>query len=122
MGTDITLYNSFRHYGGFFASTYKLRGFPIQCTVPQGCPLSMLILTLAWNPLLVLLDNVLEGLKIGQRTVKYTSLAYADDVIVLVISRADGVNLREAIRIYERATGARLNQVNTKMIPNRGLR
>jgi hypothetical protein len=72
---------------------------------------------LALNPLLVLLDKMLEGLKIGRRTVKYTSVAYADDVIVLATSKDDIVNLREAIRIYGRATGARLNLVKTKVIP-----
>jgi hypothetical protein len=77
----------------------------------------MVLFTLALNPLLVLLDKMLEGLKIGRRAVKYRSLAYADDVAVLVTSKDDIVNLREALRIYERATGASLNLVKTKVIP-----
>jgi hypothetical protein len=76
----------------------------------------MVLFTLALNRLLVLLDTMLEGLKIGQRTVKYTSLAYADDVTILLTSRADVVQMTEAIRVYERATGARLNPVKTKVI------
>ena len=77
----------------------------------------MVLFTLALNPLLVLLDKILEGLTIGRRKVKYTSLAYADNVTVLVTSKADIVNLREAIRIYEQATGARFNLVKSKVIP-----
>ena len=100
-----------------YINGWQSRAFSIQCSVRQGCPLSMVLFTLALNRLLVLLDSMLEGLKIGKRTVKYTSLAYADDVTVLLTSRADVVQLREAIRVYERATGARLNPVKTKVIP-----
>jgi hypothetical protein len=72
---------------------------------------------LALNPLLVLLDKMLVGLTTGRRTVKYTSLAYADDVTVFVTSKHDVVNLREAVRIYEREEGTRLNLSKTKVIP-----
>jgi hypothetical protein len=104
-------------YSPVYINGWPSMAFPIQCSVRQGCPLSMVLFTLASNPLLVLLDRMLEVLKIGRRTVKFTSLAYADDVTVLVTSKDDRVNLRDAIRIYERATGARLSLVKTKVIP-----
>jgi hypothetical protein len=41
-------------------------------------------------------------------------VAYADHVTVIMTNSEDSRHLREAIRIYERATGARLNYGKSK--------
>jgi len=44
--------------------------FPIQCSVRQGCPMSLILFSLVLNPLMYLLERHLTGIRIGHRTKK----------------------------------------------------
>ena len=77
---------------------------PIQCGVRQGCPLSMIFLTLCLNPLINYLDERLQGLRARGRQKKTAVIAYTDFVPFLVTSHADVQKINEAIPCYEKAT------------------
>jgi hypothetical protein len=57
---------------------------PIKCSIRQGCPLSMQLYDLCLNPLLCMLDEKLNGIRLRHRSKKTTVVAYADDVTILV--------------------------------------
>ena len=61
------------------------------------------------DPLLITLESILAGSRIGRRQVKTTVLAYADDVMILVTAPSDIPKLQSAIQRYEAASGARIN-------------
>jgi len=69
----------------------------------------MLLYALCLHPLLRMLENQLPGIQIGHRARRTGVVAYADDVTIFVTSPADFKTIYEAIQIYERALGARLN-------------
>jgi len=81
---------------------------PIQCGVRQGCPLSTFLFALCLTPLLWLLDQTQSGIRIGRGT-RTAIVAYANDIILLVADPKDIPALAEALRMYEKATGACLN-------------
>jgi hypothetical protein len=56
-----------------------------------------------------MLENKLTGIQIGHRARRTAVVAYADDVTIFVTSPTDFKTIYEAIQIYERASGARLN-------------
>ena len=81
----------------------------IQCGVRQGCPISMTLFALCVNPLLHHLDQQLQGIRARGRQNKTTVVAYANDVSVLIISEDDVKIIDDALRRYEKSTGAKLN-------------
>ena len=87
---------------------------PIQCSIRQGCPLSMQLFALCLNPLLCMLDEKLTGIQIGLRSKKTTVVAYADNFTIFVTSPADIQPIQEAIRCYQAVSGARLNIKKSK--------
>jgi len=89
---------------------------PIRCAVRQGCPMSMALYALCLHPFLRLLDLELPGIRIGRRTRPTSVVAYTDDVTIFVISAADFAITEEAIRLYERASGARLHPRKSKAL------
>ena len=95
-------------------STVQINGhlhgpFPIQCGVRQGCPLSMALYTLALHPLLADLERRLPGVRLGRGSRPVSVVAYADDVTVFLTSVSDISAVEDAIRRFEKASGARLN-------------
>jgi hypothetical protein len=85
---------------------------PIQCSVLQGCPLSMTLFTICINPLIYLLEQKLRCIRVNWRQRKKAVIAYADDVTVLVKAPEEIATIEEALRSYEEATGAKLNIEN----------
>jgi hypothetical protein len=83
------------------------RPIPIQCSVGQGCPMSMLLFALSLNPLLIFLDQRLIGVRSGSRT-RAVMATYANEITLFVTIPADIPALREAIRTYQKTTGASL--------------
>jgi len=63
-----------------------------------------------------LLDLKLPGIRMGRRTRPTSVVAYADDVNIFVTSFAEFAIIVEPIRIYERASGARLNPRKSKAL------
>jgi hypothetical protein len=82
---------------------------PIQRGVRKGCPLSVTLYALCLHPLIRALEDNLSGIKIGRHTEHGPVIAYADDVTVFVTNPGDFQAIQQAIHLYERATGARLN-------------
>jgi hypothetical protein len=71
---------------------------------------------MALNPLIVMLEATLTGVTLGPSFSKFTSIAYADDVTVIV-SRTAIDHLHEALYLYERATGEKLNYRKSRALP-----
>jgi hypothetical protein len=68
--------------------------FYIQCSVRQGCPLSMTLFTLCINPLIYLLEQQLRGIRVNWRQRKTSVVAYADDFTVLVTAPEEMATIR----------------------------
>jgi hypothetical protein len=87
----------------------RLHGhFPVRSGVRQGCPLSMVLYTLGLHPFLRLLEQQLPGICVGRST-PVSVVAYADDVTLFLTSAADFQIVENALRLFERASGARVN-------------
>lgn len=83
---------------------------PIQMKrgIRQGCSMSGQLYSLAIEPLLYLLRKT--GLSIRERTRPETIKlsAYADDITVIIKTKQDIPALQNTLRIYERASSAKL--------------
>ena len=88
---------------------YISRTIRIQCSIRQGCPLSMLLFALCINPLLCMIDETLTRHRRGNRSLGPTIITYADDVTIILRSPDEIRHVQEALRVYEAASGARLN-------------
>jgi len=113
--------NSIRHMYEGATSSIQINGrqygpIPVRWAVRQGCPMSMALCTLGLHPLLKVLEQKLPGLRMGNQELHTSVIAYADDVTIFVTSIADFPIIEEAIRLFERASGARLNPRKSKAI------
>jgi len=69
----------------------------------------MQLYALCLDPLLKTLETIMKGSRIGRTQVTNKVIAYADDVTLLVTDPQDITRIKEAIREYEAASGARIN-------------
>ena len=103
------------------ASSIQINGnvagpIPIHSSVRQECPISMLLFALCVDPLLPILDQKLQVIRIGKRARKTVVVAYADDITILVTTPTDVPVISDAIKSYEKATGTRLNTRKSKAL------
>jgi hypothetical protein len=70
--------------------------------------MSVLLFALSLKPMLMPQDQKLKSIRIGSTT-RSVVVAYSDDITRFVTTPENIPVLREAIRTYERATGASLN-------------
>ncbi|KAL3698475.1 hypothetical protein R1sor_012551 [Riccia sorocarpa] len=90
--------------------------------VRQGCPLAPLLFALATQPLMTIFNERaaqgrLPGLKINLRKMMLHSL-FADDSGVFIQAEEEAFGeLQEAVRCYERISGAKLNLQKSTVIP-----
>ena len=63
-----------------------------------------------------MLEQKLTGIRIRRRSKKTAVAAYADDITIFVTAPEDIPAMTDAIRTYERATGAMLNIRKSKAI------
>ena len=75
----------------------------------MGCPLSMALYTLCLHPFLTDLERRLPGVRLDRGSRPISVVAYADDVTVFLTTAKDISMVEDAIRQFEKATGARLN-------------
>ena len=81
--------------------------FTVQRGVKQGCAMAPILFAIALQPMLDRLQQVLTGVGISNRRVKYR--AYADDIIVYMQDSADMVLFGVIIREWEQMTGMRVS-------------
>jgi len=80
----------------------------------------MILYVLCLHPLLRTLEDNLPGIRLDRNTRSPPVVAYADDVTVLVTQPGDFAIIHEAVRCYEKATGAKLNSQKSKVLPTGG--
>jgi hypothetical protein len=76
----------------------------------------MTLFALCLNPLLYHLEKRLYGISASGRQKKTTVIAYADDVSIPITSKVEVKIIREAIKCYEEATGAKLNIEKSRVL------
>jgi hypothetical protein len=69
----------------------------------------MTLFTLCINPLIYLLEQHLQSIRVNWRQRKTAVIAYADDVTVLMTAPEEIAAIEEVLRGYEGATGAKMN-------------
>jgi hypothetical protein len=90
---------------------------PICCGVQQGCPLSMALYTLCLQPFLNLLEQRLSGVRISHGNRPVSVVAYADDMTIFITSISELHAVEDAIRLFEKASGARVNPTKSQALP-----
>ena len=86
------------------------------CSIRQGCPLSMQLYALCLDPLLEALEETMTKNRIGRRSSTTAVIAYADDVTLLMSNPQDISKTQEIVRKYETASGARINYRKSKAL------
>jgi len=66
----------------------------------------MVLCVLFLNRLLVKLDTVPTGLRVGNSARKEVATTYADDVTVLLLDPRDVAAVQDILQLYEQATAA----------------
>jgi hypothetical protein len=98
----------------------RSRPFEIMSGVRQGCPLSMVLFSMCLQPFLCRLKRGLAGLKVGSGREVMPIYAYADDVTLLVTDPSDFAVIQEAVDVYGRASGAKINIRKSHVLPLAG--
>ena len=103
-------------------STININGhftsdIPIQCSIRQGCPMSSLLYAIVIDPFISLLNMKLRGLKIGRDKQPVTCITYADDITVILRDTCDFNIVKQTLKIYEQAAGARINWAKSSALP-----
>lgn len=81
----------------------------------QGDPLSPLLYNFSIDPLLITLNNTLQGVSIpGQPPIKI--MAFADDCVVGLANKEDSLTLEKTILHYESISQAKLNTDKTQIL------
>lgn len=90
--------------------------FSIKRYIRQGCPLSSLLYSLVAEPLAAMLvnDKTIQGVTLSVAT-EVKIVQYADDINVFVNSVADMDHFLSILRLYELASGAKVNVDKSKI-------
>ena len=78
--------------------------------------MSTLLFALCVDPLLRILDQKLPGIRIGKQARKTVVVAYVGNITIFVTTPTDVPVISDAIKSYEKATGARLNTRKSKAL------
>ena len=88
----------------------------IERSIRQGCPLSAMLFSVAIEPLAELINNDdrIEGIG-PEGGEKIKLLQYADDINITVKSENDLSKVLEYVKIYEKASGAKINKEKSEI-------
>ena len=89
--------------------------FRVERGVCQRDPLSLLLYTLAIEPLLKYIYEKIYGIEIKNQCFKIN--IYADDLTIGIGFQSDWLDLLEIIKTYEAASNTRVNRSKTMLIP-----
>jgi hypothetical protein len=78
--------------------------------------MNMVLYVLCLQPSPIFLNRKMAGIKIGNKMSPTAVVAYADDVTIFVTHDAELAIVEEAINLFEKASGARLNPQKSKAI------
>jgi hypothetical protein len=82
--------------------------------------MNMVLYALCLQPLPRFLNRKMAGIKIGNKMSLTALVAYTDDVTIFVTYEAEITIVEEAINLFEKASGARLNPQKSKAIATGG--
>ena len=108
-------------YNGMISRIYvngvTTENIRIRRGIRQGCPMSMLLYALNYEPLArkITRNRSIQGLRIGK--MEYKLDQYADDSTLFVMGIQ---SIRETMKTYEtfeKATGQKINQAKTEILP-----
>lgn len=94
---------------GYFTSPIH-----IQKSVRQGCPASMVLFALALNPLLYKMDSIINGISLNGY--RLSTLAYADDVSVILTKDTDIRNMCDILRNFGLISGLKINATKSQAL------
>ena len=77
----------------------------------------MILFALCLHPFLRTLEEKLPGIRLSRNTRSPPVVAYADDVTVFVTQPGDFAIIQDAVKCYEKATGAKLNSRKSQALP-----
>ncbi|KAL3678477.1 hypothetical protein R1sor_021433 [Riccia sorocarpa] len=105
-----------------FAMGTFSKDIELQRGVRQGCPLAPLLFAIASQPLLLILkqyekEGRIHGLRINQNRSMLVQLFADDSGVSIKADEDDFEELHNAIRLYERISGAKLNLQKSTVIP-----
>jgi hypothetical protein len=100
---------SLAHINGYLSQPVKIKS-----SIRQGCPMSMLLFALCLDPLIRKITEAIAGCRPTRHKRQLAVMAYADDVTIILRSAQEVQIAQEAIRLYEKASGAELNHQKTK--------
>ena len=96
---------------------YISKPIHINCSVRQGCPLSMLLSMTCLHPLLYLLNEKLASPSSRDPICRPAVIVYADDITVILRSPDDVAILQETSDRYTEASGANLIVAKSRQWP-----
>jgi len=88
---------------------YISNPFPVGRSVRQGCPLAMLLYSLATRPMVAELDNRLTGTKVAPNTTPFKVTNYVDDTQVVLVTERDYKVLKDTLGRFAGASGSQVN-------------
>jgi hypothetical protein len=89
---------------------------PINCSVGQGCPISMMLFAICIDPFIRTLAENLQDIEFGRSGSHLAVLAYADDVTILLQSPGDIPKIQETLEKYGATSGAKINIRKSKAL------
>jgi hypothetical protein len=102
-------------------SVAQINGFltqpvEVKSGIRQGCPLSTILFTLCLDSLIRTINDNIKACRPARHRHKPVTVAYVDDVTLILRSTQEVHIIQQAINVYERDTGAKINFHKSKAL------